>query len=62
MGVTWRSFWCGEAQTEGPIPTRWNVKGWPTIYVIDARGRIRHKDVRGDELTKAVKALLAEME
>jgi hypothetical protein len=21
--------------TQGPIPTQWNVRGWPTLYVID---------------------------
>jgi hypothetical protein len=62
MGVTWRSFWCGERGTEGPIPTLWNVRGWPTIYVLDAKGVIRFRDVRGEEMTKAVEQLLGELE
>src|SRR5262245_129471 len=62
MGVTWRSFWCGAAGTGGPIPTKWNVNGWPTIYVIDAAGKIRFKNVRGERMTEAVKTLLAEVE
>ena len=59
--LTWRSFWCGERGTDGPIPTLWNVRGWPTIYVLDAKGVIRFRDVRGEEMTKAVEQLLAEL-
>ena len=40
--ITWRSFWNG-GSTGGPISTEWNVQGWPTLYVIDADGVIRHK-------------------
>ena len=60
-GITWRSFWNGGG-TSGPISTAWNVSGWPTIYVLDAKGVIRFKDVRGEELDKAIDSLLAEME
>ena len=58
--ISWRSFWNGEKGTQGPISTRWNVSGWPTIYVIDATGKIRYKNVRGDDLDKAIDTLLAE--
>jgi Thioredoxin-like len=61
MGFTWRSFWCGEDGTGGPIPSKWNVTSWPTIYVIDDKGVIRFKNVRGEAMTKAVESLLAEM-
>ena len=40
--ITWRSFWNG-GSTRGPISTEWNIQGWPTLYVIDADGVIRHK-------------------
>ena len=59
--ITWRSFWNGPEGTGGPISRRWNVTGWPTIYVIDAKGVIRYKDARGDELDEAITTLLAEM-
>ncbi|MSR74445.1 MAG: hypothetical protein EXS14_03090 [Planctomycetes bacterium] len=58
-GVTWRSSWQGS--TRGPIPTLWNVSGYPTIFVLDATGKIRAKDVRGKALDAAVEKLLAEM-
>ena len=43
--ITWRSFWCGEKGTGGPIPSKWNVMGWPTLYYIDHKGVIRAKDI-----------------
>jgi hypothetical protein len=58
--ITWRSFWDG-GSTNGPIATKWNVQGWPTIYVLDHEGRIRFKNVRGEAMDKAVDELLAEM-
>ena len=43
--ITWRSFWNGKDGTSGPISTAWNVRGWPTLYLIDHKGVIRHKYV-----------------
>jgi hypothetical protein len=57
-GITWRN--AVEGSTEGPIATRWNVKGWPTIYVLDAKGVIRYREVRDEEMDKAVDLLLKE--
>ena len=59
--ITWRSFWDG-GSTRGPIATEWNVRGWPTIYVIDAKGVIRYKNVRGAAMDKAIDSLLAELD
>jgi peroxiredoxin len=58
--ITWRSWTDGS--TDGPIARAWNVSGWPTTYVLDAKGVIRFRDVRDEEMEKAVEKLLAEME
>lgn len=59
-GITWRSFWDG-GSVRGPIARRWNVNGWPTMYVLDGRRTIRLKfNVFGDELIRAVDSLLEE--
>jgi len=60
QGITWRSFWNG-GSTNGPISSAWNVRGWPTIYVLDHKGVIRYKNVRGERMDEAVDKLLAEM-
>jgi hypothetical protein len=58
--ITWRSFWNGG--TGGPISRAWAVTAWPTIYVIDPKGVIRYKNVRGEKMDQAVDTLLREME
>ena len=57
--ITWRSWW-DEGHVDGPIHTTWDITERPAIYVLDARGVIRFKDVKDDELDKAVDTLLAE--
>jgi len=59
--ITWRSFFDG-GKIGGPIATRWAVQGWPTLYLIDAKGVIRHKHVGSpgdkvldDEIEKLIK-------
>lgn len=59
--ITWPQFFDGGG-TSGPIATAWNVSGWPTLYVIDGKGVIRHKNLRGDAMEKAIDALVAEAE
>jgi HEAT repeat protein len=56
--ITWRSFWDG-GNTSGPIAKAWGVRSWPTIYVVDDRGVIRYKGVRGKAMDTAVDTLLA---
>ena len=63
--ITWRSFWCGESGTGGPIPKKWNVRGWLTLYLIDHKGVIRHKFLGnpGDEkLDQLIEELVKEAE
>jgi len=55
--ITWPSFFDGGG-TDGPIATRWGVRGWPTIYVIDHEGVLRAKDVRGEAMDAAIEELL----
>jgi hypothetical protein len=61
--ITWRSFWNGKQGTGGPISTEWNVHGWPTLYIIDHKGVIRHKFVGspGDEKLDAAIEKLVEV-
>jgi hypothetical protein len=59
--VTWR-FWCDGSSSEGPISNRWNITGWPTIYVLDAKGVIRYKNPNSKaELDEVVETLLKEV-
>jgi hypothetical protein len=60
--ITWRSWWNGPKGTGGPLSKNWNVHGWPTTYVLDVKGVIRFKNVRGEAMDEAVDQLLKEQE
>ena len=66
--ITWRSFQNekGEKGKKGQaISTDWNVRGWPTLFLIDHKGVIRHKWLGnpGDaKLDAAIDELVAEAE
>ena len=39
--ITWRSF-KNEQPDQPPLSEIWDIGGWPTMYVVDAKGVIRH--------------------
>ena len=43
--ITWRCWWDAgnEVDDLGPITTSWNIRGYPTFFLIDHRGVIRSK-------------------
>jgi hypothetical protein len=55
--ITWRFWWDGP---HGPIAKQWRIEYTPTIYVLDPKGVIRYKDVRDQQMDKAVDTLLRE--
>ncbi len=60
--ITWRSWWDG-GSTQGPIASAWNVKGWPSLSILDHKGTIRHKFLGfpGEEkFDSAIEALIEE--
>ena len=65
--LPYRTWWDGHSQpdadvvaAEGPIATRWNVTGWPTIYILDEEGVIRFVGNRGGEFIAALDELWME--
>lgn len=57
--MPWSHWWNG---SQGGILQDWDVQFFPTIYVLDAKGVIRHTNIRGNDLETAVEKLLAEIE
>jgi hypothetical protein len=57
--ITWRSFWCGEDGGGGPIPTAWNIAGWPTLVMIDAKGVIRQRWLGSPDRVEDIDDLIA---
>jgi len=63
-GPPWRSFWDG-GSINGPIQNQWNIQAWPTMYLIDHKGVIRHKYLGspGDKvMDKVIDELVKEAE
>jgi thiol-disulfide isomerase/thioredoxin len=62
-GVTWRFWWDGGSRS-GPIASAWNIQGWPTLYILDHKGVIRHKghEELADKLDQIVDELVKEAE
>jgi len=58
--MPWTHWW--EGKNENGILKDWGVRFFPTIYVIDAKGVIRFKNIRGKKLEEAVEKLVKEAE
>lgn len=59
-GNTWRCLFDGN--WEGPIQKAWNIQHFPTLYIVDAKGMIRHKNLVGKGLDEEIEKLIAEAE
>jgi thiol-disulfide isomerase/thioredoxin len=56
--MTWPNVCDGPG---GPLQQLYQITYYPTIFVLDAEGVIRAKDVRDHDLERAVEALLAKV-
>lgn len=57
--VPGQHWWNGP---EGGVVDAWNVQAFPTVYLIDADGVIRYRNLHDEELDKAIEKLVAEAE
>ncbi len=60
-GINWRN--AIDVTPSGDWATKWNVQGWPTLYLIDAEGVIREKWIGSpgdDVLDQKIDELVAE--
>ena len=58
--ITWRCWWDGGSGS--PIAASWGVESFPTVFVLDDKGVIRHKDLDDAPMKQAVEALLEALE
>ncbi|MGI9456781.1 MAG: redoxin domain-containing protein [Aeoliella sp.] len=57
--MPWDHWWVGP---DSQFKKTLNIASYPTVYVLDGEGVIRHKNMKGEELETAVEALLEELE
>lgn len=60
--LSYRSWWDAptDEAPDGPIAEAWNVRGRPTVYVIDGEGVIRFVDLRYEQLLQGVRQVMDE--
>jgi thiol-disulfide isomerase/thioredoxin len=56
--MPWTHMWNGP---DGGFVDQYQIQSYPTIYVLDAKGIIRFKHVKGEQLDHAAETLLKEM-
>jgi thiol-disulfide isomerase/thioredoxin len=56
--ISWRNLFDG--RVGGQIAGKYRIQYFPTIYVLDSNGVIRYRDVRGQDMDRAVEELLKE--
>ena len=62
--IAWRSFSNGPKGPAGPIAREWGIETWPTVCVIDAKGKVRYRasNAEIEPLERAITRVLAELE
>jgi thiol-disulfide isomerase/thioredoxin len=58
--MTWPNWYDG-APGMGPIANRYHIRGYPSVFLLDARGVIRSRDTWSERLEQAIYRLLEEM-
>lgn len=58
--LTFASFWDPPTPEfrDGAIAASWRVRGWPSVFLLDANGVIQFVDLRDEDLLKAVRQVL----
>lgn len=58
--LTWKNHVSELRSWNSPVAMTYQVNSIPKTFVLDRKGVIRYQDLRGEELEKAIKTLLAE--
>lgn len=59
--LNWRS-WQNQGKNDKKISSKFEIRGWPTIFLIDHNGVIQSKTLRGRQLDKALEVMVAKAE
>ena len=55
-GLPWKDVW--EGSRRGPLATRWAVRSFPFVFLVDKHGVLHARDLLGEAIPEAVSALL----
>lgn len=51
-----------DGSTGGPNATAWGVADWPTYYLVDGTGKVRSRNLVGEDRERSIEELLLEIE
>jgi hypothetical protein len=57
--ITWPCW--RDGGPSGPITLRWGIDRFPSVFVLDHKGVIRHRDLRGEALDRGVDRMIQEV-
>jgi thiol-disulfide isomerase/thioredoxin len=60
--ITWPNWYDGDPREEALIETRYHIHGIPAVFLLDADGVIRAKDLRDQSLHKAALQMVKDLE
>ena len=59
--LNWRSFQNQPGWDDPKISDEWQVRGWPTIVVLDAERKVHYRGHDGEAATEVAKKLVSAM-
>ncbi len=51
-----------DGSTEGPNASTWGIGDWPTYFLVDGTGKVRSRNLMGEDRERAIEELLREIE
>ncbi len=60
--LNWRSFQNSPEGAKSKISAEWNVRGWPTIVVLDEERKVHYRGHDGNAAMKMIRTMVAELE
>ena len=60
--ITWPNWFDGDPRLEAPIKTRYHLQGLPAVFLLDAHGVIRAKNLRGQAFRDTIETMVKELE
>jgi thiol-disulfide isomerase/thioredoxin len=60
--INWPNWYDGDPRTDPPIQAHYFIQGIPAVFLLDAEGVIRGRDLRGQSLRDAIEGMVKERE
>lgn len=59
LKLDWKNFW--QKGKRGKYSNEWQIKSWPSVFIIDTEGIIRHKNINSKTIDKVLTKMMKEL-